>query len=50
MVPISNTGPVPKLWPGMGILYVQSPIFPYGGTFYKKVLLLHDIWLLQAET
>ena len=40
----------PKLWSGIGILCVQRQFFQNGGTFYKKVLLLHDIWLLLAET
>ena len=39
MVPISNTGPVPKTvtWYWHFVCTeAQSPIFPYGGTFYKK--------------
>ena len=49
MGPISNTGSVPKTvtwyWH-----FVCPETIQNGGSFYRKVLLLHDIWLLLAET
>ena len=54
MGPIFDTGSVPKTVTGIGNLCAKtlhlSPIFHMAGHFTKKVLLLHDIWLLQCTS